>query len=510
MVPFIDFPDLDIMKAFYYRWRMYRNHIKWTLDGFVVTEFLPYVPWSGRHNTIPAAAGHQILEGRWLHDLRVLDDTTAFWTNGRGDPTTYTNWIGYAALHRYYLTGNSTQIASLLKGLVHIYRESYVPKYLRHRNGSKATAAGTDVCWFQNDGSDAMEVSISGSGCRPTMASAMWAEAMAIAEIARLAGGPEGKAIEEEFSAWRDFSAKVVKEHWNPRIQLFSVIPLENSGERSEADKACDLSSVRIANRTVDVRELLGFVPWYFEGLLHEEGSEYLPAWEHLFDAEGFAAKFGLRTAERRHACYNYSFEHGDFWNGPSWPYETSRLLTAAANVLRGSASDIRHMTRDRYYELLLQYARQHTLTTAVNDTAQPAGSGHIFENLHPDLGYWNNRARMYWKASPQRNMGDNYDHSSFCDLVISGLLGLHPQQNNSLVVDPLVPANVQHFALDHVRYRGHYISIVWDADGKKYRRGRGLHVLVDGQVAAFSPTIAKLVVPVHVDDTGLRELLYV
>ena len=31
-------------------------------DGFVLTEFAPYVSWSGLHNTIPAAAGHHVLE----------------------------------------------------------------------------------------------------------------------------------------------------------------------------------------------------------------------------------------------------------------------------------------------------------------------------------------------------------------------------------------------------------------------------------------------------------------
>lgn len=77
-------------------------------------------------------------------------------------------------------------------------------------------------------------------------------------------------------------------------------------------------------------------------------------------------------------------------WNANSWPYETSRVLRGLANVLRnfnGMRSD--SVNVERYMFLLLQFARQHTQTTAAEDTAIPPHSGHIGENLHPDLGYW-------------------------------------------------------------------------------------------------------------------------
>ena len=77
------------------------------------------------------------------------------------------------------------------------------------------------------------------------------------------------------------------------------------------------------------------------------------------------------------------------------------RLIDAATDA--GVAPPL---TSSQYVEMLLAYARQHTRSSAVNDTAQPAGSGHVFENLHPDLGYWNNRERMYWRDDHQRNMG--------------------------------------------------------------------------------------------------------
>jgi hypothetical protein len=60
------------------QWRAYKKHIKWAADGYVLTEFLPYVPWSGRHNTIPAAVGHHMMEGRWLRNQAVVGDYVEF------------------------------------------------------------------------------------------------------------------------------------------------------------------------------------------------------------------------------------------------------------------------------------------------------------------------------------------------------------------------------------------------------------------------------------------------
>merc|ERR1719198_2708139 len=199
-------------------------------------------------------------------------------------------------------------------------------------------------------------------------------------------------------------------------------------------------------------------MPWYFEGLLEAADDDVagggapidaLGMWDQLFDGDGLAAAWGLTTAEQRHACFNYSWEHGDTWNQNSWPYETSRLLTGAANILnRDDGSAQAHLTNEQYFSLLVDYARQHTRTSAVNDTGIP----HVFENVHPFLGYWNNRERMYWTMDANRNMGDHYLHSTYGDLVLSGLLG-----------------------------------VVWDRDGTVYAAccAAGLSVFVDGELAA-------------------------
>jgi hypothetical protein len=601
--PFIDLPMDDILTSFYYRWREYKKHLKYSSDGFVLTEFLPYVPWSGRHNTIPAAAGHHILEGRWLHNPKVMDDYILFWyrqthDSPAGDPTTYTNWIGHAAWQRYLVTGNSTFLETLMPLLAKLYETKYTSQYLRNYTAS-STDGDEKQCWFQNDGSDAMEVSISGSGCRPTMASAMFGEAAALVQMGILLND---STVTKQFETWRDFSRNVVLEqHWNIDIGTFAVIPVGKgvdstttagssappaarktarlSSSQDPVSPTCNstvLNAVRAPNKTVDVRELLAFMPWYYgssststatadgEELLipPSAASKYMGMWTQLFDDKGFQGPWGLRSAEFRHVCYNYSWEHGDCWNGPSWPYETARVLTAAANVLNeyqtttsdagtprsasrtGSATrssgansaddDVGAngfaLTATQYVGLLMQYARQHTKTTAINDTASPLGSGHLFENLHADLGYWNNRQRKYWSNDENDNMGDDYNHSTFIDLILSGLFGLRPKAGNVLEVYPLllqairereeqqavsISPNtrsssasggmsndpllaVDHFAVDHVLYKERVVSVVYDKMGGKYYGGKfkaGLTVLVDGKEAAYSSTGSRLVV---------------
>ena len=123
----------------------------------------------------------------------------------------------------------------------------------------------------------------------------------------------------------------------------------------------------------------------------------------------------------------------------------------------------------EQYVYLLRQYARQHTKTFAVNDTAFPNGSGHIFENLHADLGYWNNRQRMYSTDDENKNMGDDYNHSTYIDFVLSGLFGIRPQEDGSLHIRPLLSPMVTGFAADHLKIRDKILTLVLDRDGTMY-----------------------------------------
>ncbi|MGN1059567.1 MAG: hypothetical protein ACI4QW_03965, partial [Clostridia bacterium] len=74
-IPLLECPDKLLEEIYYFRWWVFRKHIKSTPEGYILTEFLAEVPWSGDYNSINAAAGHHIAEGKWLKDkAKYLED----------------------------------------------------------------------------------------------------------------------------------------------------------------------------------------------------------------------------------------------------------------------------------------------------------------------------------------------------------------------------------------------------------------------------------------------------
>ena len=231
-----------------------------------------------------------------------------------------------------------------------------------------------------------------------------------------------------------------------------------------------------------DVRELHGYTPWYTN--LPDPG--YEGAWTQLTDPKGFHAPFGPTTAEQRHPRFRVDYKGSACqWNGPSWPFSTTITLTALANLLNNYDQEL--VSKADYFETLGIYTRSHSLQRE-DGTVVPW----IDENLNPFTGDWIARTLKIGKEPRER--GKDYNHSAYCDLVISGLVGLRPQLDDTLVVNPLLPDGTwDHFCLDNVVYHGHVVAILWDKDGTRYGKGRGLRVYADGELVAQSDTLTKV-----------------
>ena len=117
--------------------------------------------------------------------------------------------------------------------------------------------------------------------------------------------------------------------------------------------------------------------------------------------------------------------------------------------------------------------------------------------------GDWISRTRLKsWKEgtwSEQKGgkeRGKDYNHSSYNDLIITGLVGLRPRADNILEVNPLLPEEFwDYFCLDNLLYKGRILTIVWDQTGEKYGRGKGLTLLADGDTIAHSAKLKRIVV---------------
>jgi hypothetical protein len=124
-----------------------------------------------------------------------------------------------------------------------------------------------------------------------------------------------------------------------------------------------------------------------------------------------------------------------------------------------------------------------------------------IDENLNPFTGDWISRSRLKvwrngtWSAGKGGvERGKDYNHSTYCDLIISGLTGIRPQAGNTFEVNPLIPDDVwDYFCLENVLYHGKNITILYDKKGTKYNKGTGFMIFVDGVKKASSKKITKL-----------------
>lgn len=464
-IPLLDCPDAELQRIYYFRWWTYRKHIKQTPAGWIVDEFLPNVGWAGKFNSISCAAGHHLREGRWLADQKVLDDYSRFWFSGGGEPRRYSFWAADSIWARMHVTGDDRLAKELL------------PDLIKNYEAWEGTHRDPNGLFWQKDDRDGMESSISGvlhpkqHGYRATINSYMYGDALAIAQIADRAGNKE---VAERFRAKAAEIKRLVQEKlWDAEAQFFKVLP------RGEGTKLSD------------ARELHGYTPWYF----NLPDADKAIAWKQLMDPQGFYAPFGPTTAEQRHPKFALAYQgHECLWNGPSWPFATAVTLTGLANLLNNAEQSA--VTRQDYFEMLKIYAKSHHVKLEDGRVVP-----WIDENLNPTTGDWISRTRLKaWKNNTWdagkggEERGKDYNHSTFCDLVISGLIGLRPRADETVEVHPLVPEGTwDYFCLDQIRYHGHWLTILYDKSGERYGKGKGLHVFSDGKEVAASDKLTRV-----------------
>ncbi|WP_293306388.1 MGH1-like glycoside hydrolase domain-containing protein [Pedobacter sp. UBA5917] len=437
-VPLLDCPDEVMEQNYYYRWWTFRKHLVKTPDGFIFTEFIEPVKHAGKYNSISCALGHHIYEGRWLKDNSYLKDYIKFWLYKADVGETkqrfhqFSSWVDDAVYQNYLVKPDHGFLKEILPALDKDYAKWETERQLK--NG----------LFWQNDVKDGMEESISGSrkdqNQRPTINSYMYGNAIALDKIATLLSDA---ALAEKYRNKAIIIKKLVQDSlWNHSSLFF------------ETRKA--------KGGSANVREAIGFTPWDFN--LPDDDANYAKAWDQLLDTAGFKAPWGLTTAERRNPTFRTrGTGHSCEWDGALWPFASSQTLKGLANLLSNYKTHGK-MTAEVFYQELHRYAASHV------------------KNGKPYLGEYQDEKNGEWLK------GDNprssfYNHSTFNDLIINDLIGIKPRQDNVLELFPLIPKNQWHwFILDNVTYHNKIITILWDQTGKKYNRGKGLLIFVEGK----------------------------
>lgn len=473
-IPFLSVPDPAIQSVYYYRWRVWKEHLKETQPGTgpIVTEFLGPVGYAAPFDGIDAASGHQIMEGRWVRDQSYDDSDMRYWLTGPGlapqsqDPYApdwadeYSNWLVYAAWEQALVTGDMSSLEAMEPALIRQY-DSW--------SGHIDPATGL---YWQLPVWDAMEQSASSyassdsfSGVRtlrPTINAYQYGAAEVISRIA---------AIKGQTATAREFAAKaaalkagVQRYLWSGRQQFFDDVLLPGNPGLSQLGQ----------------EQETGFVPWYFD---MPPASDSV-AWSQLMNPADFFTPYGPPTLAVHsplymHDAYTPGAADGGccHWDGPSWPYATAQTLTGLANLLDDyPAQD--YITAADYDTVLQDYA-----ATQMNN-----GSPYVAEAHDPSNPVW-----IY--NAPDHS--EDYMHSTFNDLVISGLMGLRPRPGGTLAIKPLVPPSWSYFVLENVPYHGHNVTLMYDRTGDRYHQGPGFHVYVDGRLAARSPDVRDLTITI-------------
>lgn len=470
-IPFLEVPDTEIQDVYYYRWQTYKEHLVYTgpIYGWLSSEFLQPVSYGAPYGGVVAAAGHHIDEGRWLRNQQYVKDDIDYWLNGPGRfvkpmldgvnanasdwAHEYSFWAASAVWNWYCVTGDKIFTSAELPSLVHQYRG-----WDNHFNAALGLywqVPVWDATEFTPASYESNDPYHGGAGYRPTINSYQYGDATAISKIASLAGDD---GTSKEYANRAEALRKATRTYlWDKDRQFYCHMSRDNNS----------------GHTLLDTREEEGFVPWMFDLPCASEE----PALAELFDPQGFMATYGPTTAERRSRWFMKDATGCCHWDGPSWPYETSEALTGLANALDDYPSQ-QTVTAEGYLRLLDQYAA----------TQYKNGKPYIAEAHDPDTAQW-----IY--DAPGHS--EDYNHSTFCDLVISGLIGIRAQPGNRAVIKPLAPSSWAYFALENLPYHGHNLSIFWDVSGTRYKMGRGLSVYLDGIKTATRPTIGRLTVAV-------------
>ncbi|KAK9847669.1 six-hairpin glycosidase [Penicillium brevicompactum] len=478
-IPVFESSASDIQDVYYYRWSVFRAHQRdLGADGYISTEFLQDVSWQTQPSALLIdAANMHLREGRWCRDRRFKDDYGNFLFGPNKNPYQFSESMADGVWQGYLVDGVAGSITGHLDSMQDVYNGW---------NTTTMSTGGYDVSkslyWIQplTDATEYTIASIDASGgsdgftggnaFRPSINSYQYANALAISNIASLAGNKDlAQAYKDKAAA---IKADVQDSLWNSTFEHFI--------DRYKVDNA----NVKYWD-FIRGRELVGYVPWTHD--LPDDTEAFAQAWTHLTDSTKFAGTHGLRTNEPSYEYYmrQYRYEGTQRecqWNGPAWPYQTTQLLAALANLLDHypKAAAAKVISKADYTNLLKQYAQLHY-------NQNRGGILDIEEDYDADTGL----PIVGLARSP------HYFHSGFIDLVLSGLVGIRPRADDTLEINPAADAaTISYFRADKILYHGHEVAVQWDATGSHYGK-KGLIVEVDGKKVASSANLSRLTVKI-------------
>lgn len=165
---------------------------------------------------------------------------------------------------------------------------------------------------------------------------------------------------------------------------------------------------------------------------------------------EHFLSEFGPPTLEQSNPYFT-ALKNSTYccmWQGQSWPFSTSVYLTTLSRIARAGLNDV--ITPELFSQEFRKYTR----------TNYKDGVPFTAEAHYPTIDQW---------SGDTTNHSENYLHSTYIDNVFTDFFGIVPTFGDTLVLQPLVPANWSYFAIENLPYHGTLLTMIWDKSGTHY-----------------------------------------
>ncbi|KAM0395394.1 hypothetical protein ACHAQC_005245 [Fusarium culmorum] len=346
--PIIDIPDKAIQEVYYYRWQTYREHLVYTGPqyGYMASEFLSPVSYGAPFGGIDVANYWLSGPGQFPKPMKEeVNKDTSDWAHE------YSFWAASALWKQYLVTGDYDFIVGQLENLVKQYRG-----WDNHFNDSLGLYWQIPV-WDATEYTAASYESSDpyhgGAGFRPTINAYQYGDAWAISQIAALRGDTK---LEDEYRKRAESLRSSMQKH------------LRDSKAEFCMHRARDNNP---SGTLLSTREIMGYLPWSFS---MPNDDTKLVAFSQLKDSQGFSAKHGPTTTERRSKWYMHEAQNCCRWDGPSWPFATAQTLTAVENVLNDYPAQ-KYITSSDYFDMIQRRDTIGSLKVNVGAYVQPAAA---------------------------------------------------------------------------------------------------------------------------------------
>ena len=221
-IPFFECPDTELTTTYYYRWDLLTKHLTYGSpdSGYSFTEFIDRPFWSGTYGAISCPAGHQLYEARWLKNPQFANDYSRYWFKTPGaQPRNYSTWLADSVWAVHQVHPDQSFVVELLPDLVRNY-EAWKQRHFVSDVGLFWQTGHDDGMEFNINSRQSQDILRGAPGYRPSFNAYMWADALAIAKIAELAGDT---AIAEKMTGFADsLRQRMLDKMWDERRQFFS------------------------------------------------------------------------------------------------------------------------------------------------------------------------------------------------------------------------------------------------------------------------------------------------